>query len=184
MRKYIEDADCIVLPSYREGTPRTLLEAASSSKPIITTDVPGCNQVVTNNYNGLLCKSKDPVDLANKMQQMASFSDEKLDSLGRNGRLKVQAEYDESFVIKKYVQALQEIKNTSSTIDQEAEKNECYLGMVLSGLARTNAFLIHPKNVLKIKLRVNRVPIWSKNDIRKRLNINPKNILHYGLIRR
>src|SRR5690606_21975891 len=43
VRKFIHDADCVVLPSYREGTPRTLLEAASSSKPIIATDVPGCN---------------------------------------------------------------------------------------------------------------------------------------------
>jgi len=70
VRPFIQQADCIVLPSYREGTPRTLLEAASIAKPIITTDVPGCHQVVTDGHNGLLCKLKDSNDLALKMKTM------------------------------------------------------------------------------------------------------------------
>lgn len=109
VRHYINRADCIVLPSYREGTPRTLLEAASSCKPIIATDVPGCNHVVTNEYNGLLCKIKDADDLAAKMQEMAGFEDSKLKQFGLNGRLKIQAEYDESLVINKYLSAVEEI---------------------------------------------------------------------------
>ena len=113
VRKYIEHADCIVLPSYREGTPRTLLEAASSSKPIITTDVPGCNHVVVNEYNGLLCRMKDPADLAEKMKQLAGCDDEKLDRLGRNGRLKMEAEYNENLVINKYLRALDAFKRAS-----------------------------------------------------------------------
>jgi glycosyltransferase involved in cell wall biosynthesis len=113
VRKYIQDADCIVLPSYREGTPRTLLEAASSSKPIITTDVPGCNHVVINDFNGLLCKMKDAADLAEKMKQLAGFADEKLAEFGRNGRLKMEAEYDESLVINKYLRALESFKQAS-----------------------------------------------------------------------
>lgn len=113
VRKFIAEADCIVLPSYREGTPRTLLEAASSAKPIITTDVPGCNHVVDDHHNGLLCKLKDPADLAAKMRQLASCDDATLEAFGRNGRLKMQAEYDESFVINKYLQALENIKKAS-----------------------------------------------------------------------
>lgn len=113
VRQYIQDADCIVLPSYREGTPRTLLEAASSSKPIIATDVPGCNHVVVNNYNGLLCKLKDANDLAEKMKQMTEMDDSHLKLLGENGRTKVEAEYDESFVINKYLEALTEHKKAS-----------------------------------------------------------------------
>ncbi len=113
VRKFIEQADCVVLPSYREGTPRTLLEAASSAKPIIATDVPGCNHVVVHNHNGLLCKIKDAEDLADKMRQMASYDDARLETLGRNGRLKMQAEYDESFVINKYLQALKKIRRAS-----------------------------------------------------------------------
>ncbi len=106
VRPFIQQADCIVLPSYREGTPRTLLEAASIAKPIITTDVPGCHQVVTNGFNGLLCKLKDPQDLANKMFEMANFDDETLKKMGDNGRKKAESEFDESIVIHKYLSAI------------------------------------------------------------------------------
>jgi glycosyltransferase involved in cell wall biosynthesis len=110
VRQFIQNADCIVLPSYREGTPRTLLEAASSSKPIIATNVPGCNQVVEDTYNGLLCKLKDADDLAEKMRTMTTFSNEKLIAMGNNGRLKMEREFDESIVINKYLGALTALK--------------------------------------------------------------------------
>jgi glycosyltransferase involved in cell wall biosynthesis len=113
VRQFIDQADCIVLPSYREGTPRTLLEAASSSKPIIATDVPGCNHVVIHDYNGLLCKLKDSNDLAEKMEEMHGLDSEKLKTFGQNGRMKMEAEYDESLVIKKYLEALNELKQAS-----------------------------------------------------------------------
>ena len=113
VRPFIENADCIVLPSYREGTPRTLLEAASSSKPIIATNVPGCNHVVTDNYNGLLCNIKDANDLASKMQEMASLDSATLQQFGRNGRIKMEAEYDEAIVINKYLQTLEAFKQAS-----------------------------------------------------------------------
>jgi glycosyltransferase involved in cell wall biosynthesis len=111
VREFISKADCIVLPSYREGTPRTLLEAASSSKPIIATDVPGCNHVVLHNINGLLCNLKDSKDLADKMRTMAMMDSGKLEELGRNGRAKVEAEYDETLVINKYLSTLAELKS-------------------------------------------------------------------------
>jgi len=110
VRKFIADADCIVLPSYREGTPRTLLEAASSAKPIIATDVPGCNHVVTHHHNGFLCRMKDSADLAQKMRELADCPDEKLAEFGRNGRLKMEAEYDVNLVINKYLRALESFK--------------------------------------------------------------------------
>ena len=113
VRRFIHQADCIVLPSYRVGTPRTLLEAASSSKPIIATDVPGCNHVVTDGYNGLLCKLKDADDLAEKMKSMATFDDDILRQFGQNGRTKIEAEYDESVVINKYLDALVQLKKAS-----------------------------------------------------------------------
>jgi glycosyltransferase involved in cell wall biosynthesis len=110
VRQFIHQADCIVLPSYREGTPRTLLEAASSSKPIIATDVPGCKDVVIDQFNGLLCNIKDANDLAAKMKQLAAYDDEKLKTFGKNGRAKMEKEFDESFVIKKYLHALDSIE--------------------------------------------------------------------------
>jgi glycosyltransferase involved in cell wall biosynthesis len=113
VRKHIHNADCVVLPSYREGTPRTLLEAASSSKPIITTDVPGCNHVVIHHFNGLLCRLKDADDLASKMKQMAAFKDDVLMKFGINGRSKMEAEYSESLVINKYLHALEQVRTAS-----------------------------------------------------------------------
>src|SRR5690606_25446982 len=110
VRPFIEQADCIVLPSYREGTPRTLLEAASSGRPIIATDGPGCNHVVKHKYNGLLCHLKDAADLAEKMREMASLDEDNLRMFGTNGRQKAVSEFDESLVIHKYLQTLSALR--------------------------------------------------------------------------
>ena len=109
VRPYINNADCIVLPSYREGTPRTLLEAASSARPIIATDVPGCNSVVINGYNGLLCKEKDANDIAIKIKAFIELSEQDRIIMGQNGRLLVEEKFDETIVIDKYVDAIQEV---------------------------------------------------------------------------
>lgn len=113
VRQFIRQADCVVLPSYREGTPRTLLEAASSSKPIIATDVPGCHQVVRHHFNGLLCELKNPDDLAQKMISMANFDDETLKKFGENGRKKMEEEFDEKVVIDKYIQTITNLKKSA-----------------------------------------------------------------------
>jgi glycosyltransferase involved in cell wall biosynthesis len=113
VRTFISNADCIVLPSYREGTPRTLLEAASSSKPIIATDVPGCNHVVEDQVNGLLCRIKDADDLADKMRTMSAMEDDRLKDFGVKGRARMEAQYDEILVIRKYLAALDEHKRAS-----------------------------------------------------------------------
>jgi glycosyltransferase involved in cell wall biosynthesis len=113
VRQFIEKADCIVLPSYREGAPRTLLEAASSAKPIIATDVAGCHHVVNNNVNGLLCRPKDANDLAEKMVTMAGSDNEILENFGLNGRSKMVREYNENVVIDKYLQTLQSLQKAS-----------------------------------------------------------------------
>ena len=107
VRPFILAADCVVLPSYREGTPRTLLEASSSAKPIVTTDVPGCHHVVEHGLNGLLCKIKDADDLASKMEQMANFDDDTLRQMGKNGRTKMETQFDEKIVVQKYLQTIQ-----------------------------------------------------------------------------
>ncbi|HYC83983.1 MAG TPA: glycosyltransferase, partial [Chryseosolibacter sp.] len=85
----------------------------SSSRAIIATDVPGCNNVVEHNYNGLLCKLKDADDLAAKMADMTRLSEDTIKAFGRNGRRKMEAEYSESLVINKYLAALKEYKKAS-----------------------------------------------------------------------
>lgn len=109
VRQHLQQADCVVLPSYREGTPRTLLEAASVGKPIIATNVPGCNQVVEDNFNGLLCNLKDAQDLAVKMETMANMDNETLKQFGANGRSKMEKQFDENLVITKYLAELKTI---------------------------------------------------------------------------
>jgi glycosyltransferase involved in cell wall biosynthesis len=102
VRNYIKNADCIVLPSYREGTPRTLLEAASMARPIVTTNVAGCNSVVKDNHNGYLCNLKDIHDLANTMQKMLNLSAEQRRAFGLKGRAHVEKMFNENVVINKY----------------------------------------------------------------------------------
>jgi len=106
VREYIASADCIVLPSYREGTPRTLLEAAAMGKPIITTNVVGCKEVVEHGVNGFLCEVKNAQDLALKMKEMLLLSQNQRRLMGENGRLKMEKEFDENIVIQKYLQAI------------------------------------------------------------------------------
>ncbi len=106
VRDHIASADCIVLPSYREGTPRTLLEAAAMGKPIITTNVVGCKEVVEHGVNGFLCEVKNTQDLALKMKDMLLLSENQRGLMGENGRLKMEKEFDEKIVIQKYLHAI------------------------------------------------------------------------------
>lgn len=109
VRAEIIAADCVVLPSYREGTPRTLLEAAAMGRPIIATDAAGCREVVDDGKNGLLCKVRDVEDLAAKMEQMLSLTHEQRVEMGGHGRKKMEAEFDEQIVIRRYLDAVAEI---------------------------------------------------------------------------
>jgi len=108
-------ADCIVLPSYREGVPRTLLEAAAMARPIVATDAIGCRDVVDDGINGYLCKLRDPADLADKIAWMAALSHAEREAMGRRGREKMEREFDEQIVINKYLQAIEEILNRSES---------------------------------------------------------------------
>ena len=70
VRNELYDADCVVLPSYREGVPRTLLEAAAMGLPIVTTNAVGCRDAVDDGKSGFLCETKNAVDLASKMERL------------------------------------------------------------------------------------------------------------------
>jgi glycosyltransferase involved in cell wall biosynthesis len=99
----------VVLPSYREGTPRTLLEAAAMGRPIITTDAVGCREVVADGVNGFLCQVRDANDLADKMEQMIGLSADERTEMGKRGREKVEREFDEQLVIDAYLRTIREI---------------------------------------------------------------------------
>ena len=111
VRPYIEDCDCFVLPSYyREGTPRSLLEAASMARPIITTDNIGCREVVKDGYNGFLCEPKSVKDLVAKMEYIISMTPKQRQLMGLNGRKMMIQQFDEHLVVDKYVEVVKELK--------------------------------------------------------------------------
>jgi glycosyltransferase involved in cell wall biosynthesis len=111
VRPYLAATDCVVLPSYREGVPRSLLEAAAMARPIVTTDAVGCREAVDHQVNGLLCRIKDAGDLAEKMMQMVAFSPAERLTMGLAGRKKIETEFDERIVIQKYLDVINEIAN-------------------------------------------------------------------------
>jgi len=106
VRPFLAAADCVVLPSYREGTSRILLEAAAMARPIIATDVPGCREVVDDGVNGFLCRVRDAENLAEKMLQMIALHAEQRAAFGLAGRRKVEVEFDEKIVIERYLEAI------------------------------------------------------------------------------
>tara|TARA_B100001250_G_C19816742_1_gene798827 strand:- start:7156 stop:8301 length:1146 start_codon:yes stop_codon:yes gene_type:complete len=103
---YIVDSDCIVLPSYREGTSMVLLEAAAIGRPIITTNVPGCKEVVEDNINGLLCKEKNSLDLSKKIEKMINLTHEQRTKMGLYGREKIKREFDSKIVNEIYLNSI------------------------------------------------------------------------------
>ena len=106
VRPHILRADCVVLPSYREGLPRALLEGAAMAKPLIATDVPGCRDVVRQGENGLLCAVRDSNALARAMMQMISMTEAERAHIGRRGRAHVEANFDQRLVSELYLAAI------------------------------------------------------------------------------
>ncbi len=108
VRPHIETANCVVLPSYREGAPRTLIEAAAMARPLITTDVPGCRSIVDNGVSGLLCEVRDAQSLAKACQTFLSSSRNTQIKMGQAGRAKMEREFDQAIVVAAYRDALAE----------------------------------------------------------------------------
>jgi glycosyltransferase involved in cell wall biosynthesis len=106
---FIKGSTCVVLPSYREGTSRVLLEAAAMGRPIITTNVPGCREIVDHEVNGLLCLPRNAEDLAIKMQEMLSLTDSQREYMGILGRKKIENQYNQNIVFELYLNAIEEI---------------------------------------------------------------------------
>ena len=109
VRAHIAQSDCVVLPSYREGTPRSLLEAAAMNKPIIASDVVGCREVVDDEENGFLCKPYDSLDLFYKMKKMIELGASDREIMGIKGRKKMEEFFDEKIVIEKYKNVISKI---------------------------------------------------------------------------
>jgi glycosyltransferase involved in cell wall biosynthesis len=103
------NADCVVMPSYREGMSNVLLEAASMARPLITTNVTGCRDIVDDGVNGFLCNVRDGKDLAVKMKKMMALTPGERVEMGKKGREKMIREFDKKIVVKNYIDAINEV---------------------------------------------------------------------------
>ncbi|WP_432360339.1 glycosyltransferase family 4 protein [Sporosarcina sp. UB5] len=92
--------DIFVLPSYREGLPRSIIEAMAMGKPIIATNIRGCREEVQDGVNGFLCTPKSSTSLANAMEKMIENKDQR-EEMGRTGREIFLREYDEERVLER-----------------------------------------------------------------------------------
>jgi glycosyltransferase involved in cell wall biosynthesis len=106
VRPFIAAATAVVLPSYREGLPRSLLEAAAMARPVVATDVPGCRDVVEDGVNGYLCAVRDSASLSAAMQRLGDLLATERLAMGTAGRRKVQDRFSEDFVVRAYLDVL------------------------------------------------------------------------------
>ena len=113
VRPHVAASTAVVLPSYREGLPRSLLEAAAMARPLIATDVPGNRQIVRDGSNGLLCTVRDASALAEAMERLATMADSDREAMGLAGRAMVEREFGEARVIQAYLEALAQLRPAS-----------------------------------------------------------------------
>ena len=106
VRPVIAAADCVVLPSYREGAPRTLIEAAAMARPVIATDVPGCRAVVSDKETGFLCNVRSAESLAAACRKFLDLDHRARVAMGLAGRAKMQREFDQRIVVTAYETAI------------------------------------------------------------------------------
>ncbi|MFQ2074776.1 glycosyltransferase family 4 protein [Aeromonas veronii] len=110
VRPFINKANCVVLPSYREGIPRTLLEASAMSKVVIASNAPGCKDVVINGKTGFLCEPKNVDSLVETCTYVIGLEPSELVLLGRNGRNYVTNKYANEIVFDFYKKAIAKYK--------------------------------------------------------------------------
>lgn len=109
VRPFIRNADCIVLPSYREGMPRVLLEAMAMQRCIITTDVSGCREVVDDGINGFLVPVKTVKPLAEAMINFINLPLEVRYKMAINARKKVEAQFGDKIIAAEFLSIIQSV---------------------------------------------------------------------------
>lgn len=102
VRPYIASADCVVLPSYREGMSTTLQESAAMARPLIASDIPGCRELISDGVTGFLCKPRDAAGLAQQMARFLRLSKAEQQQMGIAGRQKMIDEFSVQQVVTVY----------------------------------------------------------------------------------
>lgn len=109
VRPFIRSAHCIVLPSYREGMSRTLLEGGSMGRPLIASDVPGCREAIEPGVNGFLCRARNADSLVEALTQFLMMNSDQRQAMGDASREKISKEFSEEVVIQRYVSLLADL---------------------------------------------------------------------------
>lgn len=110
VRPYVARADAVLLPSYREGLPRSLLEAAAMGRPLIASDVPGCRHIVAHGDNGLLCEVRSGAALAEAITAFLAKDEDARGAMGAASRRIAETRFDERLVFQSYLEALASIR--------------------------------------------------------------------------
>lgn len=108
----LKKTHCMVFPTYYpEGMSNVLLENAACARPIITTDRPGCREIVEDGYNGFICKAKDSDNLISTIERFMNLSYDEKKQMGKNARMKVEKQFDRRIVVDKYIQVVESVRN-------------------------------------------------------------------------
>ncbi|WP_029942232.1 glycosyltransferase family 4 protein [Sphingomonas astaxanthinifaciens] len=102
VRPHIAAADAVILPSYREGMPKALLEAAAMGRPLLAADVPGCREIVRDGMNGLLFEVRSATSIAEAVERFLAAGPAQWQQWGREARVIAEREYDERLVVAAY----------------------------------------------------------------------------------
>jgi glycosyltransferase involved in cell wall biosynthesis len=102
VRPFLSAADAVILPSYREGMPRALLEAAAMARPLLASDVPGCREIARDDENGLLFEVRSEEAIARAIEKFIAAGPEKRLKWAQRSRDIAEREYDERLVIDAY----------------------------------------------------------------------------------
>lgn len=115
VRPFIGMSHCMIHPSYYpEGMSNVLLESCATGRPIITTDRPGCREIVEDGVNGFVIKLKDVDDLVRKIEQFIALPYEQKREMGLAARRKVEREFDRQIVVREYLSTIEDIVHPSS----------------------------------------------------------------------
>ena len=109
VRPFIGNVHCTIMPSYHEGMSNVNLESAANGRPIITTNVPGCQETVDNGVTGILCEPRSAESLIAAIEKFLSLTYEEKKAMGMAARKKVEREFDRQIVVNKYLNELKKL---------------------------------------------------------------------------
>ena len=103
LKKDYQKATCLILPSYREGLSKTIMEGMTTGLPVITTNVPGCEDLVKKSGAGLLVKLKNRISLKNQIENFINFSISKKKEMSINAHIFAKKNFNEKKIIEQYL---------------------------------------------------------------------------------